>query len=136
VSANAEAVATAIATYLVEYGAHQIADQIMAIRLICAEPWREVLLEEGFDDAASMTLSDIADGVDVALDRLVDAAQEVYDLCGISNLPYDACDVLHEGDCAWKCGVCGNNWAQCQCGDTSPVTAMLKRKQRQPAGGQ
>lgn len=78
-SANAEAVATAIATYLVEFGVHEIADQIEGIRLVCAEPWRDYLREHGFDDVAAVPLSDIADGIDVALARLVDTAQAEYD---------------------------------------------------------
>ena len=78
-SANAEAVATAIATHLVEYGQHQIADQIMAIRVVCARPWLSRLRQHGFDAVGDMSLRDIADGVDLALARLVDAAQSEYD---------------------------------------------------------
>ncbi len=133
-SANAEAVATAIATYLVEHGAHDIAGQITAIRVVCARPWLSRLRQHGFDAVGGMTLSDIADGVDLALARLVDAAQEVYDLCAISHEPYDKCDEMHEGDCEWQCGTCGGIWATCTCdGSTIMATPTTGNGKTQPA---
>ncbi len=84
-SANAEAAATAIATYLVEVGVHEISDQIAAIRRQYAQTWRATLIRAGFDCAATMPVSDIADGVDVALSRLVDAAQTEYDAAAVAG---------------------------------------------------
>jgi len=78
VSANAELVATAIATFLVEEGALSIGDQIVAIRQQYALAWRAALVRAGFDDCAGMAALDIAEGVDLALSRLLDAAQEEY----------------------------------------------------------
>lgn len=74
--------ANAIATYLVENGVLSIGDQISAIRLRCASPWRIDLLHAGFDAVANMSIEDIADGVDLALSRLLDAAQTEYDARG------------------------------------------------------
>lgn len=134
-SINAETIATAISTYLVEQGCGSIADQIAEIRQQCASPWHSILISEGFDDMAAMSLADIADGVDVALSRLVDAAQEVYDLCGISQLPMDQCDGQHDGECAWKCGTCGCNWATCKCtGATIMAAPAFGAGKTQPAG--
>jgi hypothetical protein len=134
VSANADVAATAIATYLVEVGVLSIADQISAIRRNYAQTWKATLLRHGFDDVADMPVSDVADGVDLALSRLVDAAQEVYDLCGISQLPYDDCDGQHDGECQWKCGTCGCNWATCECtADTIMATPTAAGKTK-PAG--
>ena len=78
-SANAEAVATAIATYLVEVGVHEIADQIAAIRRSYATSWKTRLTRHGFDVIDTFPVSDFADGVDLALARLMDAAQTEYD---------------------------------------------------------
>lgn len=75
---NAGVAATAIATYLVEVGVLSIADQISAIRRNYAQTWKATLLRHGFDDVADMPVADVADGVDLALSRLVDAAQEEY----------------------------------------------------------
>ena len=77
-STNTEAAATAIATFLVEEGALSIGDQIFAIRQQYALAWRAALVRAGFDDCADMPVSDIAAGVDLALSRLLDAAQEEY----------------------------------------------------------
>ena len=45
------------------------------------------------------------------------------DLCGISQLPMDQCDGQHDGECAWKCGACGCNWATCECDDATIMAA-------------
>ena len=78
-SENAETAANAIATYLVEVGVLSINDQINAIRRQYAQTWRHTLSRHGFDACHGMPVSDIADGVDLALARLLDAAQAEYD---------------------------------------------------------
>lgn len=79
---NAEAAANAIATYLVEVGVLSIGDQINAIRRQYAQTWRATLAGAGFDACIAMPVSDIAAGVDLALARLIDAAQEEYSAQG------------------------------------------------------
>lgn len=78
-NANAEAAATAIATYLVEGGVLEINDQINAIRRQYAKAWRHTLARAGYDACRGMPIGDIADGVDLALTRLLEAAQAEYD---------------------------------------------------------
>lgn len=79
-SANAEIAANAIATYLVEVGVLSINDQINAIRRQYAQTWRQTLARAGFDACHGMPVSDVADGVDLALSRLLEAAQAEYDV--------------------------------------------------------
>lgn len=79
---NAEVAATAIATYLVEVGVLEINDQINAIRRQYAMTWQRTLSRHGFDACHRMPVSDVADGVDLALTRLIEAAQEEYDRKG------------------------------------------------------
>lgn len=81
-SAGAEAAATAIATYLVEVGVLSVGDQIAAIRRQYAQTWRHTLVRAGFDACHGMPVSDIADGVDLALSRLLNEAQAIYDAQG------------------------------------------------------
>lgn len=78
-SENAEIVANAIATHLVEQGALSTGDQIFAIRCEYARPWRSKLVRAGFDACYKMPVQDIADGIDLALSRLLDEAQVIYD---------------------------------------------------------
>ncbi len=84
VTENAEVAATAIATYLVEVGVLSINDQINAIRRQYAQTWRHTLSRAGFDACHGMPVSDIADGVDLALSRLIEAAQAEYDRKGVT----------------------------------------------------
>ena len=86
-SANAEIAANAIATYLVEVGVLAISDQIAAIRAEYARPWRSMLVRHGFDECIGMPVLDIATGVDMALSRLLDEAQVIYDTQGADHAP-------------------------------------------------
>lgn len=78
-TANAERAATAIATYLVEVGIWEPGDQIAAIRRQYAMTWYNTLIQHGFDNLAGMPVNDIAAGVDLAISRLLDEAQVIYD---------------------------------------------------------
>lgn len=84
VTENAEAAANAIATYLVEVGVLEIKDQINAIRRQYAMTWQRTLARHGFDACHRMPVSDVADGVDLALTRLIEAAQAEYDQEGVT----------------------------------------------------
>ncbi len=81
-SENANIVANAIATYLVEHGALSLGDQLFAMRCEYARPWRSKLVRHGFDACYEMPVLDIAAGVDLALSRLLDEAQVEYDARG------------------------------------------------------
>lgn len=70
---NASAVAVAISTYLVEVGVHEISDQISAIRRYYPVTWKATLIRHGFDVATTVSVTDVSEGIDLALDWLLDA---------------------------------------------------------------
>ena len=76
-SENAERAAASIITYLEYCRVNTVQDQIAAIRRSYAQTWQINLLQAGMGDGLS--LADIATGIDLALSRLVDQAQVIYD---------------------------------------------------------
>ena len=75
-SAKAQWAADAIARYLKLNGARTTTSQITAIRHGYGQAWKRHLTYVGND---ALTVSDVADGVDLLLSRLLEMAQVEYE---------------------------------------------------------
>lgn len=79
-SENSERAADSITAYLEFCGINSVQDQIAAIRRSYAVTWQVNLLASG--RGWGLSVQDIAAGVDLALSRLLDQAQVIYDAQG------------------------------------------------------
>ncbi len=82
-SENAERAADSISAYLEFCGINTVQDQIAAIRRSYAVTWQVNLLASG--RGWGLSVQDIAAGVDLALSRLLDEAQVIYDAQGAEH---------------------------------------------------
>ena len=75
-SEKAQWAADAIARHLKLNGARTTTNQIAAIRRVYGQAWKRHLTYSG---TGTLTVTDVADGVDLLLSRLLDQAQAHYD---------------------------------------------------------
>ena len=75
-SEKAQWAAEAIARHLKLNGARTTTNQIAAIRRVYGQAWKRHLTYSG---SGALTVTDVADGVDLLLSRLLDKAQTEYE---------------------------------------------------------